>query len=463
MMTRNITIVLMTISAIVSCSKYEISDIRVENPARNEERVISLKFNNSTKTSLDALNPHFNEGDLIKVSNTVASQVCTVKVENGNASITTTLSGNLTAVYPSTAANMNGEEIEGIIVPSRQSGRFEDANICQASIPEGSTSARFQNKVAILKFYVDKCIGVKSIKVESSSSIASDGGKEIIVDPDGNSTINTVTDDPGQRLCYIATIGGIETKNLKFTSETTTQGTVFREFNASFSLLSGAIYKVFIPYYIEIKVKNNPAEYQRWGYCNVGGFLPEDYGDYYGWGAVETIYGKEYDWVNAPFQTVDTYNWGETRWTKYLGSTTSKFKAASAIDEDALKTVLDPEDDIASVKWGGEWRMPTIEDFEIIQANCNREWKDVNGVEGYEITTKYGEGSPLFLPAAGYLDIDFDADGDPSWGVGSDGYYWLSSLDTVNPYQAHYFYFFSGTFAADVLQRYSGQSIRPII
>lgn len=462
-MKKGIIILMMACAIVSSCTKDVIDGKEDGNPTQDKERVITLAFSSNTKTSLDGLDPHFNDGDLIKISNAVASQVCTVRVENSKASVSTTLSGDLTAVYPASAARMKGEEIEGIIVSSRQSGRFADANICQASISSGSASAIFHNVVAILKFYVDESIGVKSIKVESSSTIASDGGKTIIVDPDGNSTIDTVTDDPEARLCYVAAIGGTDVGNLKFTSETTTQGTVVRELETSTSLRCGTIYRAFIPYYIQIKVSNSPAAYQKWGYCNVGGFLPEDYGDYYGWGAVKTIYGKEYGWVNAPFQTVNTTSFNATRWTKYLGSATSPYRDASAIDEDALKVVLDPGDDIANVKWGGGWRMPTIEDFVLVQTGCNRIWTAVNGVNGYEISTKYGTGTPLFLPAAGYHDIDYDGDGSSLWGAGSDGAYWLSSLYTAEPHSAYYFYFFTGTFVSYNMPRYCGQSVRPVM
>ena len=35
------------------------------------------------------------------------------------------------------------------------------------------------------------------------------------------------------------------------------------------------------------------------------------------------------------------------------------------------KTILDPEDDVAHVKWGGSWRMPTIDEYKELIYNCS--------------------------------------------------------------------------------------------
>ena len=36
--------------------------------------------------------------------------------------------------------------------------------------------------------------------------------------------------------------------------------------------------------------------------------------------------------------------------------------------------ILDPEDDVAHVKWGGKWRMPTAEEWEELMEDCTWEW-----------------------------------------------------------------------------------------
>ena len=48
------------------------------------------------------------------------------------------------------------------------------------------------------------------------------------------------------------------------------------------------------------------------------------------------------------------------------------------------KTTLDPEDDVAHVKWGGKWRIPTKTEMdELTNAdNCTWEWITQIGVSG---------------------------------------------------------------------------------
>lgn len=60
------------------------------------------------------------------------------------------------------------------------------------------------------------------------------------------------------------------------------------------------------------------------------------------------------------------------------------------------KLKLEPEDDIATVKLGGCWKMPTKEDFEDLIKNCNWDWKTIEGVQGALVTGPNGKS--IFLP-----------------------------------------------------------------
>lgn len=210
----------------------------------------------------------------------------------------------------------------------------------------------------------------------------------------------------------------------------------------------------------------------KWATMNVGATAPEEYGDYFAWGATEPLYeagyaqenpqahwkdGKAagYTYVNTPYQTANTTRSSSTKWTKYLGSTTSSYKDPSATDEDALKTVLDPEDDAAHVNWGGSWRMPTCVELDELYDNCTWTWTTLNGVNGYKVqSNKAGyTDNWIFLPAAGYRD-----------GLGLSlvdryGYYWSSSLSTVGSYMAYQFEIGS---KSNVNPRLLGQSVRPV-
>lgn len=250
-----------------------------------------------------------------------------------------------------------------------------------------------------------------------------------------------------------------------------------------------------VPHYGAIKSvtlslpKNNGHEYVdlglsvKWATMNVGATTETGYGDYFAWGATEPLYehgyaqedpqshwktGKSagYTWVNTPYQTANTTDYYSTKWTKYVGSTTSSYKDASATDADALKTVLDASDDAATANWGGSWRMPTRAEQDELRNtdNCTWNWyssgnTEFNGIAGYKVTSKKSgyAGNYIFLPAAGYRDgtyLDY---------VGSYGNYWSSSLDTSYPYYAYYLYFHSGYvswFYYDY--RFCGQSVRPV-
>lgn len=217
----------------------------------------------------------------------------------------------------------------------------------------------------------------------------------------------------------------------------------------------------------------------KWATCNVGASSPEEYGDYFAWGATEPWYqgyaqatnpewkaGKSggYNWANAPYQTANTTSFSSTKFTKYLGSTTSDFKDESATDADARKTVLDLSDDAARTNWGDDWRMPTIAEFQELEDNCTWTWygtgnTEFGGVAGYKVTGKKSgyEGSFIFLPAAGYRDgtnLNF---------AGSRGYYWSSSLYESIPNSAWSLYFYSGYRSTNSSGfRYDGQSVRPV-
>ncbi|MBQ7622884.1 MAG: hypothetical protein IJS66_04025, partial [Bacteroidales bacterium] len=166
----------------------------------------------------------------------------------------------------------------------------------------------------------------------------------------------------------------------------------------------------------------------KWASYNVGASKPEEYGDYFAWG--ETEPKADYSW--------DTYKWS---------SSLNKYNSSDG------KTVLDPEDDAASVNWGGSWRMPTDAEWTELINYCNWTWTTSNGVNGYNVSRN---GNTIFLPAAGYW-FDTCLSGD-----GSYGHYWSSSLYTGGPDDAWDVYFDSGDVFRDYGYRCCGLSVRPV-
>jgi len=178
----------------------------------------------------------------------------------------------------------------------------------------------------------------------------------------------------------------------------------------------------------------------KWATCNVGATTPEGYGDYFAWG--ETSPKDNYEW-----STYKYCNGSSTTFTKY--NTKSKH---GTVDN---KTTLELSDDAARANWGGNWRMPTRTEQDELRNNCTWTWTTQNGVNGYTVTSKTN-GNSIFLPAAGYRF------GTSVINVGSDGYYWSSSLIESNPDGAYNLYFNSGGVDRDTYNRYNGHAVRAV-
>lgn len=187
----------------------------------------------------------------------------------------------------------------------------------------------------------------------------------------------------------------------------------------------------------------------KWASCNLGASKPSEYGDYFQWAGTEDVSDLSIylDWNNCPYHTGSNEIQG---WTKY---NTQSYNGT--VDN---KTVLELMDDAAAVALGGEWRMPTDEEWtELCNTdNCSWIWTTIDGVNGYKVQSKKPgyTNKWIFLPAAGYRYSN------RLGGVGSYGSYWSSSLDTVYPYCAYGKEFISGDLSRKSYYRYYGRSVR---
>ena len=188
----------------------------------------------------------------------------------------------------------------------------------------------------------------------------------------------------------------------------------------------------------------------KWSCCNVGASAPWEYGGYYAWG--ETEEKENYN--------PDTYKWfliGDRRTiTKY------NYQSSSGIVDN--KTVLDAADDVAYVKLGGKWRMPTYSEIDELISTRDKtsyqwNWKTVNGHNGWLVTYLVNNKS-IFLPATGIVYED------SLYNEGSSGNYWSSSLDTDDPYNPDYAFALlfgpSDVHRNSLALRMYGRSIRPV-
>ncbi len=138
----------------------------------------------------------------------------------------------------------------------------------------------------------------------------------------------------------------------------------------------------------------------KWATCNVGASSAYDVGSYFAWGEVES-------------RTDYTGEWSAYKYATALDNMT-KYNSTDN------KTVLDSEDDAATVSWGSSYRMPTKAEFQELVEKCTWTWDDTN--KGFSV--KASNGNSIFLPAAGWYDWRSSV-------VGKDvsGYYWSSTLN----------------------------------
>ena len=177
----------------------------------------------------------------------------------------------------------------------------------------------------------------------------------------------------------------------------------------------------------------------KWATCNVGANNPWEYGGYYAWG--ETEEKSNYDW--------STYKWCNGSYDSQTKYCTDSYYGR--VDN---KTILDPEDDVAHVKWGGTWRMPTLDEQKELLNKCTWNWTTQNGVNGYKVTGP--NGNSIFLPAAGCRY------GTGAYDRGGSGGCWSSSLYSSYSDYAYYLYFGCGNHYWDDGSRYNGHSVRPV-
>ena len=165
---------------------------------------------------------------------------------------------------------------------------------------------------------------------------------------------------------------------------------------------------------------------KKWAKCNLGANSEEESGLYYQWG--DTVgYTKEQ--IGNPKQ----FYWTNYKWS--VDGSDSNFSKYNSSDN---KTVLDLEDDAVYATLGGNWKMPTVDDWKELYNNTEQKWTQVNGVNGYKCTAS--NGNYIFLPAAGY------GSGSSLNDEGSDGFVWSSSLNSVGSSRAFYCRFYSGGF-----------------
>ena len=172
----------------------------------------------------------------------------------------------------------------------------------------------------------------------------------------------------------------------------------------------------------------------KWATCNVGASSPEEYGLYFAWGETTGYTGEQVTSGVRAFSK-DVYNSGP---------------AAS------ISTDLTLEQDAVRANIGGNWRMPTKDDYQELFDNCDVTWVSSymgNGIAGRLYTSKVN-GNSVFFPAAG------TGNNSSVKNIGSNGYYWSTSwYSSTNAYQLH---FNCGEQSISDYRRYYGRPVRGV-
>ena len=176
----------------------------------------------------------------------------------------------------------------------------------------------------------------------------------------------------------------------------------------------------------------------KWAGWNVGANSPEQYGGYYAWG--ETEEKSDYDYETYKYwQDKDGDGYWDSNEFINIGS-----------------NISGTQYDVATVKWGNGWRMPTKEEIQELNNKCKFTGYTYNGVKGCKVTGP--NGNSIFLPAAGYRY------GTSLYHAGSYGYYWSGSLSESLSYSAWYLYVYirGYPYVSYYYNRFYGHSVRPV-
>lgn len=169
----------------------------------------------------------------------------------------------------------------------------------------------------------------------------------------------------------------------------------------------------------------------KWACCNVGASKPEEYGGYYAWGETEE---KDY------------YDW----------STYTHCDGSSSTCHHIGYDIAGTQYDVAHVKWGDKWTMPSESQMLELSYHVGEAWSTQNGVNGLYLLGS--SGYSIFLPTAG-RQVE-----DKLHNEGSYGYFWASTVSNYsNGVDGFYIYWQNWWILWNPSSfRYYGNSVRPV-
>lgn len=198
------------------------------------------------------------------------------------------------------------------------------------------------------------------------------------------------------------------------------------------------VFATHLPYeYVDLGLPSGTL----WATRNVGASTPEKFGYDYAWGETTPVNYGNYKYGKGGYPLKPT---------KYCSKSENGYQGFT----DTL-TVLKRSDDVATVNCGGEWCMPTVDQWKELINNTTSKWITRKGVSGRLF--KASNGNSIFLPGiGGYWANDIYV------AESSIITYWSSSLYADRPTDAWCFNFDSDYIKVYHYTRDHGYSVRPV-
>jgi hypothetical protein len=124
----------------------------------------------------------------------------------------------------------------------------------------------------------------------------------------------------------------------------------------------------------------------KWATMNVGANSATDVGLYFQWADTQ-------GYTASQVGVDKTFNWGSYKYSYGLPPTFTKYNGTDG------KTVLDANDDAVQVAWGGNWRTPTIEEFQELSGYTTSAFTN-----DCLVFTSTVNGNTLTFPAGGWCE-----------------------------------------------------------